>query len=103
MATGTEARPAESKPKKPRQWAPRIWEGCDFFAWLRLLARNRFAVHPSYIYIAVIVTIVSVFHTLLRLVQEAIYGRRIRRVRITHPPLFIRCHWRTGPTLFPHF
>jgi hypothetical protein len=88
-------RPAARK----REWAPRIWEGCDFFAWLRLLARNRFAVQWSYLYIAVIVTIVSVFHTMLRLVQEAIYGRRIRRVRIAQPPLFILGHWRTGTTL----
>ena len=50
-----------------RQWAPRVWEGCDFFTWLRLLARNRFAVEPKYLYIAVIVTIVSLLQTILRL------------------------------------
>src|SRR2546429_396658 len=51
----------DQKPKKQdgggkRQWAPRMWEGCDFFAWFRLLVRNRFAVHWAYLYIAVIVT-----------------------------------------------
>ena len=84
-------------PRKP-EWAPRIWQGCEFFTWLRLLARNRFAIHPSYLYIAVIVTFVSFFHTLLRLLQEAIYGRRVRRTAITQPPLFIIGHWRTGTT-----
>src|SRR5438093_1565325 len=49
-----------------REWAPRIWEGIDFFAWVRLLARHRFAVGWSYLYIVAIVTVVSVFHTLLR-------------------------------------
>ena len=57
--------------KKDRVWHPRIWEGCDFFAWFRLLVRNRFAVHWSCLYIAVIITFVSVFHTLLRILQEA--------------------------------
>jgi hypothetical protein len=92
---------APSKPSGAgkRVWAPRIWEGCDFFAWFRLLLRNRFAVHWSYLYIAVIVTIVSVFHTLLRFLQEGWYGERVRRTRIAQPPLFILGHWRTGTTL----
>jgi hypothetical protein len=85
-------------PTRQPEWAPRIWQGSDFLAWLRLLARNRFAIHPSYLYIAVIVTCVSFFHTLLRLLQEAIYGRRVERTVITQPPLFIIGHWRTGTT-----
>ncbi len=88
--------------KKPaagkRQWAPRIWEGCNFFAWSRLLIRNRFAVHWSYLYIACIVTFVSVFHTLLRFLQEAWYGERIRQAVLRQPPIFILGHWRTGTT-----
>ena len=87
--------PAARKP----EWAPRMWEGCDFFAWMKLLFRNRFAVHPSCWYIAVIVTCVSFMHTLLRLVQEAIYGRRIRKTALREPPIFILGHWRTGTTL----
>jgi hypothetical protein len=83
--------------RKPA-WAPRIWEGCDFFAWLRLLYRNRFAVHPAYWYIAIIVTFVSFVHTMLRLVQEVLYGSRIRHTPLTKPPLFILGHWRTGTT-----
>jgi hypothetical protein len=85
-------------PRKP-EWAPRIWEGSDFFAWLRLLARNRFAVHPAYWYIAAIVTGVSFGHTLMRLLQDAIFGRAIRATALTEPPIFILGHWRTGTTL----
>jgi hypothetical protein len=102
MATATGAtRTNRTNPK--RQWAPRIWEGCDFFAWLRLLARNRFAVNWSCLYIAVIVTFVSFFHMLLRLVQQAWYGRRVARTPIRLPPLFIIGHWRTGTTLLHEF
>jgi hypothetical protein len=89
-----------SNSDKPRpEWTPRIWEGCDFFAWMRLLARNRFAVHPSCLYIAVVVTVVSIYHSLLRFLQEAWLGGRIRRTRIKQPPIFIIGHWRTGTTL----
>lgn len=86
-------------PQRKPQWAPRMWEGCDFFTWIRLLMRNRFAVDPSCWYIAVIVTFVSFCHSLLRVVQGAIYGRRIRATVIEHPPIFILGHWRTGTTL----
>lgn len=97
MATG----PSPSAPptKTKRAWAPRIWQGCDFFAWIRLLVRNRFAVHWRCWYIAAIVTFVSMIHTLLRWVQDALYGRAIRNTRITQPPIFIVGHWRTGTTL----
>src|SRR4051812_21787002 len=83
-------------PTRKPPWAPRIWEGSDFFAWLRLLVRNRFAVHPSHWYIAAIITFVSFGHTLMRLLQGAIYGRVIRATRLTAPPIFILGHWRTG-------
>jgi hypothetical protein len=81
------------------EWTPRIWEGIDFFAWLRLLVRNRFAVDWSCLYIAVVVTFVSIFHSLLRLMQEAWLGGAIRRTPIRQPPMFIIGHWRTGTTL----
>jgi hypothetical protein len=86
-----------ASPRK-REWAPRIWEGCGFFAWLRLLARNRFAVHWSCWYIAAIVTVVSLFHTLLRYLQDAWYGRRLSKIAIREHPIFIIGHWRTGTT-----
>jgi hypothetical protein len=87
-----------SSSAKP-EWTPRIWEGCDFFAWSRLLVRNRFAVSWRYLYIAVMVTFVSTFHTLLRWLQEFLYGEAIRQTPIPHQPLFIVGHWRTGTTL----
>jgi hypothetical protein len=82
-----------------REWSPHIWQGIDFLAWMRLLARNRFAVHPSCIHVAVIVTVVSVFHTFLRLVENVVYGSRVRRTPFKEAPLFIIGHWRTGTTL----
>jgi hypothetical protein len=86
-------------PTKPREWTPRIWEGCDFLAWMRLLTRNRFAIDWPYLYIAVVITLVSACHTVLRLVQDVFFAERVRRTRITEAPLFIIGHWRTGTTL----
>jgi hypothetical protein len=100
MTTATNGKPAgPGKPSRKPQWAPRIWEGCDFFAWVRLLARGRFAVHWSCWYIALIVTCISLFHTLLRILQDAWFGDRPQRTPIRQAPLFIIGHWRTGTTL----
>ncbi len=84
--------------KKP-EWTPRMWEGCDFFAWLKLLLRNGCAVHPRQWYIAIIITYVSFHNTLLRIIQDAIYGRAVRATKIKEPPIFLLGHWRTGTTL----
>jgi hypothetical protein len=80
-----------------------MWEGCNFCAWLRLLARNRFAVDWSHLYIAAVITPVSAVHTVLRWVQEARYGSQIRATPIREAPVFIVGHWRTGTTLLHEF
>jgi hypothetical protein len=87
-----------ASPRTSAEWSPHLWQGCNFSAWLRLLVRNRFAVHPACWHVALIATFVSLGHSFLGYVQEAIYGRRIRRVRLEPPPLFILGHWRTGTT-----
>ena len=89
----------EKRDAKKYDWSAHLWLGCDLFSWMRIYLRNRCAVSWSLFYVAVIITLVSPFHTLLRLIQEVIYGRRVRRTEIREAPLFIIGHWRTGTTL----
>ena len=89
---------AATRQRRKSEWSPRIWEGSDFFAWLRLLGRNGCRVHWSRWYVLVAVTIVSFFNTLLGLLQWLIFGRKLRRTEITEAPIFIIGHWRTGTT-----
>jgi hypothetical protein len=98
MAATLPRKPGPEQSGKRSEWTPHIWEGCDFFAWIRLLILNRFAVHWSCWHVAVIVTLVSLCHTVLRLLQGAWYGDRIERTRIRLAPIFIVGHWRTGTT-----
>jgi len=88
----------QNKPARKKEWAPHIWEGCDFLSWMRLLIRNRFAVNWRYWYVAVIITIISFLHTILRFVQQAVYGSRLARTQVREAPIFIIGHWRTGTT-----
>jgi len=89
--------PKAAKPKS-REWTPHFWEGCDLFAWLRLLAENRGAVHWSKLYVAACATPASVFNSTLRMFQELLLGRDVERTPIRHAPIFILGHWRTGTT-----
>ena len=88
----------DKKPKL-REWSPRVWEGCDAFSYLELLTRNRFAVGFPYWYIAAICSGMSCINTGLRWVQRGLYGERIDATPISHAPLFVLGHWRTGTTL----
>src|SRR5437899_4595761 len=100
MTSAVADKPAQQRPPARKQeWMPRVWQGCHFAAWLRLLVRNRFAVHWSCWYIAAIATIVTFCHSVLRYVQQGVYGRRVARKPIREAPLFIIGHWRTGTTL----
>lgn len=96
--TNAEPKPPATRPRE-RRWAPRAWLGCNASGWLRLLWRNRCSVGLTYSYIAVIDTLGSFVNSLLRLVQAAIYGRRVARTQIDQPPVFILGHWRSGTTL----
>jgi hypothetical protein len=71
----------------------------DFFAWVRLLGRNRFAISFSRAPMALVVTVVAAGNTVLRWVQALWYGRRVRAVAVPDDPIFIIGHWRTGTTM----
>lgn len=92
------ANQAEGPKRKPREWAPRIWEGCNLFGYLRILARGGFAVGFWQLYIAIICLHSSIAHTFLRWWTLWQYGDQIRRTRV-RPPIFVLGHWRSGTTL----
>ena len=99
---GEDALKADAAPARPeagRQWAPRIWQGMSFVGWLKLAARNGLHISPAHAYMPVVITVVSLVHTILRQVERVIYGRRIARTEIREAPIFIVGHWRTGTTL----
>jgi hypothetical protein len=95
------APPAKSKSGGfvDRWWHARIWLGFTFGAWWSLLRRNRFAVSPHRIAMALLCTAVSVGHSCFRALQTLIYGGRIERTEVADGPMFIVGHWRSGTTL----
>jgi omega-hydroxy-beta-dihydromenaquinone-9 sulfotransferase len=85
--------------QRPPWYQARLWHGMEFFAWLRLLAKNRLAISPSRVPMALGLTAAAMFNTALRWLQAICYGRKVRRVEIVSDPVFIIGHWRTGTTM----
>jgi len=71
----------------------------DFFAWARLLVRNRFAISFSKVPQVVFITLVAVVNTSLRWLETLWYGSAVSKIEIKEDPVFIIGHWRTGTTL----
>jgi len=78
-------------------WSPRFWHGMRFGDWMRLLAENRFRIHPFRWTMVGLISSITPFNTVMSRVQRLRYGRRIDATPI-QPPLFIVGHWRSGTT-----
>ena len=78
--------------------SPRCWHGMRTWGYLRMLAKNRFRVHPRRWPMAALLLPISGINSLLFGIQELLYGRQIRGTRIEQAPVFVLGHWRTGTT-----
>lgn len=79
-------------------WAPRFWHGMRLTDWLRVVLPKWHRVHPLRYPMALIVTCIAVFNSLLFRVQRRWYGQQVATTPISEPPVFIIGHWRSGTT-----
>ena len=84
----------DDQTSKRDRWAPRMWMGCNFPGWCRLLARNRFSVGWGYLYFASVDTVTSAMNSLLSCVQAAIYASQVAVVGERWRPYFQRYGYR---------
>lgn len=71
--------------------------GGSFVNWVRLV-RTSGPIEGRYAVRALYVTAMTLLWSPLRLLQRALYGRRIARTAISHGPVFILGHYRSGTT-----
>jgi hypothetical protein len=86
-------------PRAYPAWAPRFWHGMDFITWMRLLARNRFAVSPSRLPLAAWITTSAMLNSFAGVFDRLMFNHLARHTRMPEPPLFVLGHWRSGTTL----
>ncbi len=93
--------PAPRKEKKLNNypwWSPRFWHGMRFGDWMKLCAAHQFRVHPIRWPMAFLISLITPTNSILGTMQSLIYGKQIAQAKITHPPVFILGHWRSGTT-----
>lgn len=88
-------RPA-SKSKKQGHFC--VWHGLTFGTWMRLLA-SRPPMHWTSLPRMASITALSVLNSSNALWESVLFGGKIARQKIEHPPIFILGHWRSGTTL----
>lgn len=76
-----------------------MWQGCNAYAWWRLLWLNRFAVSPKFWPIAFVLGHSTLMNSLLAGIKEWVTRGEPGRTPLLHDPVFILGHWRTGTTL----
>ena len=74
------------------------WLGFGLGTWLRVLKANRFKVHPAHLHRTVGITAASSIHSVLALVEKALFSGKIDAVDVSPDPVFIIGHWRCGTT-----
>jgi len=82
-----------------KPWFLRFWDGMIATGWFPLLVRNRFDISPRRWAMAVLMSLLSILHFGLWLLQTLFWGRRIARTQLQGDPIFVIGHWRSGTTL----
>jgi hypothetical protein len=87
-----------------RFWYPRFWDGMTLRAWLRLLRSGGFRVAPIRWGMALIITgLALTVNSPCAVLQKLFYGKRLRKIKLAAPPIFIIGHWRSGTTLLHEY
>ena len=106
-SSGDPVRPVPTSPAKAVPTKPNargllcIWHGAGLGFWLWLLASRPPISWRQWLRIASI-TALAPLNSLSNFLEWVVYGRRIARQKIEHPPIFILGHWRSGTTLLPN-
>src|SRR6187401_1076476 len=70
------------------RWALRFWHGMDFFTWIKLLVRNRFAVPPIRWSMVATVTLSTLLNSFCGVFEWFLFSSAVRRTKLKEPPLF---------------
>src|SRR5688572_28930583 len=77
--------------------SPGAFIGMTLGDWLRVLAENRFRVHPFYWPRAANIVARSMMNSAVRRWENWRYGAAVREAKV-HPPLLVLGLWRSGTT-----
>ncbi|MEP5731696.1 MAG: sulfotransferase [Sulfitobacter sp.] len=76
----------------------RLWHGMTLDAWLRVMRGKWHLISVRRYPLALTITLVSTANLPLKLISQALYGRKLAKVMIDPDPVFVLGHWRSGTT-----
>jgi hypothetical protein len=82
-----------------KMWTPRFWHGMGYGTWIKLAARNRFAISARRWPIAMSIGVAAALNTFGGVFERLLFSHLIKNVKLNAPPLFVLGHWRSGTTL----
>ena len=87
----------DQKKQKNNQTVQHPLFGISVRNWIRLLEKNG-GVDREYLTRMIFITLTSILTTPARLFFKIKYSSKINKTKISHPPVFIIGHWRSGTT-----
>lgn len=97
LATRTKSSRSSSGVHKSNQKLACVWQGLNRARW-REIARE-LPPDPRYRLRRWSISLLSAMNTFFEGCESALYHRRIEQTEVTHPPIFVLGHWRSGTTL----
>ena len=85
-------------PKKSGQGPFFIWHGMTLSAMVQLFAQHPNVHWSQWLKLAMMPGL-GLFNSTMSIAEDLVFGSRIRKTEIEHPPLFILGFWRSGTTL----
>ena len=90
--------PQAANVKVSRQGVICMWHGLGVGGWLKILSYKPKFTAP-YAFRWASISALSVLTSAQNLLETGVYGRKVARTKIEHPPIFVLGHWRSGTTL----
>ena len=87
----------EQKKQKNNQTVQHPLFGISLRSWIQLLEKNG-GVDKEYLSKMIFITLTSIFTTPARILFNIKYSSKINTKQVSHPPVFIIGHWRSGTT-----
>jgi omega-hydroxy-beta-dihydromenaquinone-9 sulfotransferase len=97
LATTVKKSQSSSGVHRSKQNLACVWQGLNRQQWLKV-ARN-LPVDPKYRVRRLSIAALSVMNSFYEACERQLYSRRVEQTEVTHPPIFVLGHWRSGTTL----
>lgn len=98
MPANTETLKGDSTPKKSTQGPFTLWLGLKLSTMFKIASQGA-EIHPSRWSRLALLPGMAVYNSVMSLIEDIRYGKKLRETQIDQPPVFVLGHWRSGSTL----